>query len=543
MASIRLGSLPRSIAIVGGALALMTLSIGAGQLKVAEFLAAGVAGYGLARVFVVVLAEWSWLIYALAAVDLLIPEDSRYLVHGVSSVGFQFQPYRVLVTVMIAGWFAALMVDPRVRPRKTKFEGPLILIWIAIIGSDLFNAGAVSAVSSAVLKQLTLTLSLLLMLYIFVSVVRTRATLERTLRVFVAAGCVVALGAMIERATKYNLFNHLHRFLPLFAFDSSAEPASLLRGGHFRAIASAGHPIELSNDMAMLTPIAAYLAIRGSKMWWGALSLLILGDLSAGSRTGIVGLLVVAGVFLWMRPRQTLRCWPALIPILVVVQVAMPGAVRGTIDAFFPKGGLIAQQSATFAAHGQVQDASRLSRIGPQLRNTFAKHNEFFGKGYGTRIVGRTSVNAPVPTLISDQILDDQWLGNLLDTGLVGFAAWIWLFWRVVRKLRARARAERATDEGWLPAALAASIMCYAVSMYFYDAFGFIQATVMMYVLLGCASVLLWLPPTQRRATDGMIMPPLKLVRFQGRLKSGFQGRLKAVVIGERPPDNAPQAS
>lgn len=513
MASPRLATLPRSIVIIGGALALMTLTIAAGQLKATELLAAGVAGYGLARLSVAVLAQWSLLIYGLAAVDLLIPEDGRYILHGTGSVGFQFQPYRVLVTVMIVGWVAALMVDPRVRPRKTKFDGPLILIWVAIIGSDLFNAGAVSALSSAVLKQLTLALSLLLLLYIFVSVVRTRETLERILRVLVASGTVVGVGAIVERATNFNMFNHLHKFIPIFSFDASAELTSLLRGGHFRAIASSGHPIELSNEMAMLAPIAAYLAIRGSKMWWGALVLLILGDLSAGSRTGIVGLLVVIAVFLWMRPRQTVRCWPALIPILLVVQVLMPGAISGTIDAFFPKGGLIAQQSGTFAAKGQVQDASRLSRIGPQLRDVFAKHNEFFGKGYGTTVVGRTSANGPAPTLISSQILDDQWLGNLLDTGLVGFAAWLWLFVRVVRKLRGRARAERETQAGLLPVALAASIMCYAVSMYFYDAFGFIQATVLLYLLLGCASVLLWLPPTGARAARRLIMPPLQLVR------------------------------
>jgi len=510
MASVRLGSLPRSIAIVGGALALMTLSIGAGQLKVAELLAAGVAGYGLARLAVAVLAQWSVLVYGLAAIDLLIPEDSRYIVKGMTA--FQMQPYRVMVTLMIIGWFTALMIDPRIRPRKTKFEGPLILIWVAIIGSDLFNPGAVSSLSSNVLKQLSLALSLLLLLYILVSVVRTQETVERILRVLVSGGCVIAFGAVVERETKFNLFNHLHPLIPMFAFNGSAELTALFREGHFRAIASAGHPIELANEMAMLTPIAAYLALRGSKLWWGAVALLMLGDLSAGSRTGIVGLLVVVAVFLWMRPRQTLRCWPALIPILLVVEVAMPGALNGAINTFFPKGGLIAQQSQTFYSKGQVQDASRLSRLGPQLHNTFAKHNEFFGKGYGTRVVGRTSVNGPAPTLQSNQILDDQWLGNLLDTGMVGLAAWVWLFVRVTRKLRVRARAQRGSKEGWLPVALAASILCYAVSMFFYDAFSFIQATVMLYVLLGCASVVLWLPEAEVVPNRRLVVPRLKLV-------------------------------
>ena len=199
-------------------------------------------------------AHWSWLVYGLAAADLLIPEDNRYVLHGSGGLGFQLQPYRLIVTIVVIGWIAALMVDPRVRARKTGFDGPLILIWCAIIGSEAFNPGRASPLESTVLKQLILMVSLTLFVYAFVSVIRTRATIERLLAVLVSCGLVVAVAALVERATKYNVFNHLHKFLPMFQFDSTAELLSLLRNGHFRAIASAGHPIELANDMAMLTP-------------------------------------------------------------------------------------------------------------------------------------------------------------------------------------------------------------------------------------------------------------------------------------------------
>jgi hypothetical protein len=36
--------------------------------------------------------------------------------------------------------------------------------------------------------------------------------------------------------------------------------------------------------------------------------------------------------------------------------------------------------------------------------------------------------------------------------------------------------------------------------MYFYDASGFLQATVLLYILLGCAGSLLWLPVSSRRS-------------------------------------------
>lgn len=486
-------------ALIGGVIGLLALAVLAGQPKAAEIVAAAILAVALGWVFVRVAAHWTWLLYGLVAVDLLIPEDDRYVLKG--SVGFQLEPYRGFLMLMLVGWLAALAVDPRVRARKTKFDGPLLLIAIATVGSDVFNPGRVDPMTSFVIKALALFTSLMLFLYVFVSVVRTRSTVERLLKIMVFSGCVVALAAVAERETHFNVFNHLHRLLPMMTFNPGAELSALLRNGNFRAIASAGHPIELANEMAMLTPIGAYLALRCSKAWWGAVFLLLLGNLMSGSRTGIVGLITIVIVFLAMRPRQTLRCWPALVAILGLLGLFMPHTISGAVNAFFPKGGLIAQQSATFHAHGQIQDASRLSRIGPQLRNTFAKHNEFFGEGWGTVQVGRLAVtNGPAPVINTGsvgagQILDDQWLGVLLDTGLVGVAGWMWLFARVIRRLARRARRERGTPEGWLPVALAAAISCYAVAMYFYDAFGFIQATVLLYVLLGCSSVLLWLPP------------------------------------------------
>ena len=513
MASVAKGSFPPRAVAISVVLALLAASITVGQVKVAELLAAAVLGYVLARAFKELLSHWSWLVYGLAAVNLLIPEDDRYTLHGTGGAGFELEPYRVILTVMILAWIAALMIDPEVRFRKTKFDGPLALIFVAIAGSEIFNAARASSLSSFVTKALFLGLCLLALLYILASVIRSRETIERILKVLVCCGCVVAVGGAIQNATTFNIFDHIHGLLPIFTFNAAAGGGAILRGGHFRALASAGHPIELANEMAMLTPIAAYLAIRGRKLWALAIPVLLLGNLSSGSRTGIIGLVVVIIVFIWMRPRQTLRCWPALIPMLVVVELLMPGELSGVVNQFFPKGGLIAQQSQTFVAHGQVQQASRLSRLGPQLHGVFAKHNEFFGEGYGTRVIGRTSLDAHLNDLNqaaadNAQILDDQWLGNLLDTGLVGLVAWLWLFVAVVRKLKKRAVAERDTTEGWLPVALAASITCYGFSMLFYDAASFLQATVVLDILLGCASALLWLEPAAKAGGAGRLIAP-----------------------------------
>lgn len=514
----RLVSRPGAIC---SALALLGLSVLAGAPTAGEIVAIAVILFGLSLLAGRIARTWYWLVAGVAIVDLLIPEDGRYSLRGVSKIGFQLEPYRLLIAIIVIGWVAALLVDPRVRPRKTKFDGPIALIWVAIIGSELFNITRATDLSTWVVKAFTVNLCLILFVYVCASVVRTREAIEFILRVIVGAACVVAVAAMFERETTFNLFNHLHRLLPIFSFNAEVQLAvDELRNGHFRALASAGHPIELSNEMAMVVPIAIYLAVAKNRKWWAAVLVLLMGDLSAGSRTGIIGLLVVTAVFLWMRPRQTVKFWPAVIPLLAVVYVLSPGAISGAVNSFFPKGGLVAQQSNVFYAYGQKQQASRLSRLGPQLHDLSAHYNLLFGEGFGTRIVGR-SVTEDGVSADNAQILDDQWLGNTLDTGLVGFAAWLWLFARVIRQLRVRAKQEGHIAEGWLPVALAAAVMCYAVSMFFYDAFGFLQATVILYLLYGCASALLWLPAEASAARQPVQSRLLKDLRLSNPHPAG----------------------
>jgi len=472
---------------IAGALGLITLGVAAGSPTISLVPALLLLVALLGAVAVRIAASWPRLIIGIALVDLLIPSDGRYIVGG--GLPFQLEPYRIVVGVLIIGWLAALLVDPEIRARRSRFEGPIWLILLAILGSELLNPGRVSHVQSNVIKSLWLFLSFVLLMYLTISVVRDRAVLERILTLLVSAGCVVAVGAIVQRRAGYNIFDHLHTILPVFSFNPASELENIVRGGNLRATASAGHPIELSNTLSMLTPIAVYLGVSRHQRRWGlAVAVLMLGDLSSGSRTGVIGFVAILIVFLWLRPRQTLKCWPAVIPLAVAVHVFAPGALGGIINGFFPSGGLIAQQSQTYMTGGQTVDANRLSRVGPVLHSEFAKHNPLFGEGFGTRVTGRVAnANAIV--------LDDQWLGTLLETGILGVVGWAWLFVALIRRLGARAKLERGTPEGWLPVALAASTAAFALSMQTYDAFGFIQGMVLEYLLIALSSILLWLPP------------------------------------------------
>ena len=363
------------------------------------------------------LLRWRTLLAALVLVILFIP-IRRY--GSPIHLGVQLEPYRLLVAFVFLGWMLSLLVDLRVRLRPTGLEAPLALLAGGVLASVLANQSRIDAlgVQKEVVKNLTFFLSFLVVVYLLASVVRTLADIEFMLKVMVLGGCVVSAFAAIETRTGFNVFNHLSGVVPLL--QQADIGYGLAHQYANRAYASAQHPIALGAALVMLVPLSVYLARSSRRAWWVATALLVLGVFASRSRTPIVMLAVVVVVLLIFRGREMKRLWPALIPLVVVLHFAMPGTVNGLKGAFLPSGGIVQQQS-----EGTGRTSSgRLAHVAPSIREW--SHHAIFGGGYGTRVtdgsgpVGHYGSNAP--------ILDNQWLGLLLDTGLVGIVAFIWIF-------------------------------------------------------------------------------------------------------------------
>lgn len=411
------------------------------------------------------LLAWTSLLAALLTVVLFIPMQ-RFVLPG--SLPFELEPYRVLVAFMFTGWLASLLVDTRVRLHQTGFEGPLLLLATGVFGSVVVNSARVQGLEAEVAKALTFFASFLLVFYFVVSVVRTRAHVDLLLKVIVACGAVVAGAAVVESRTEYNVFNDIPRLIPLLKLGSLTVAPSEDRG--FRAYASAQHPIALGGLLIVLLPLALYLIKRtGQRRWWIGAGVLAMGALATLSRTSVLMFLAVGLVFFILRPGATKRFLPYLLPALVAVHLVIPGTIGTLKVAFFPKGGLIAEQTSNAGSRGQ----GRLADIGPAL-DEFGE-TPLFGQGYATRRVEFGRQNA--------QILDNQWLGNLLETGLVGTLGWVCLFGRSIRRFGGHARRD-PSDDGWLSAALVASVATFAVGMFTFDAFAFVQVTLMVFILI-----------------------------------------------------------
>jgi hypothetical protein len=445
------------------------------------------------------IVSWRGLMATLIVVIFFIP-IRRYTLPA--KLSFQLEPYRLLVAFIVLGWIAALLIDRRVRLRGSGFEGPLGLIMVAIFVSIALNTGSIATagVSSDVLKSVTFFASFLLIFYCLVSVVGRQRDIDMLVKVLVTCAAVVGVLSVYEWRTGSNVFNHLRTIFPFLQLNTVPNPKAditgFTRGGRLRVFASAEHPIALGAALLMVTPLSVYLALKTHRWyWWLAGALISLGALATVSRTGIIMLVVIVFVYLWLRPRQTLRFWPAIVPALLLVHFALPNTLGILKSSLFPSGGL-----KTLAVEQGSQAGStsgRLAKVGPTLDEVSG--DPLFGVGFGSQVLSSNTGNGnavppsfdalgrPIPRA---RILDDQWLGTLLETGFVGVIAWILLFGRFIRRL-ARAAKDDTSVRGWLLVGLTGSVAAFTVSMLFYDAFAFIQVVFVLFILLGLSAVLL----------------------------------------------------
>jgi len=422
--------------------------------------------------------KWQNLLAAIIAVILFIPLR-RYTL--AVNLPFQLEPYRVAILIVALLWFASLLIDPAVRLRRSILDAPLMIVVLIAFASIAVNTGRVTSqnLGSTALKSVTFLLSFAIVFHFITSTLDDLEGVQKVLKFLVGGGTVVAVGALIELWTGYNIFNSLPRLIPVLREINTAaaqQVEALNRGSYKRVFASAQHPIALGSLFVVLIPQAIYVA-RATKqrVWILCAAVLFIATFGTVSRTSMLGLIVVCAVFVAVRPRETLRYWPAILPLLAAVHFAMPGVLGTFYKSFFPKQGLVAEQ-----ADGQV-GSSRVASLGPGLQ--VVNLHPVLGVGYGTRIPqGQPGANS--------FIVDDQWLSTAMETGALGVLAWVWLLTRFLRRIfRASRRAHG--DEALLFTAIGASVVAYAVGMLTYDAFSFIQVTIVFFILLalGCVAL------------------------------------------------------
>ena len=417
------------------------------------------------------------LIWALAGIAFLLPD--RYTI--AASLPIDLEPYRIVFGCVTLVWVVALLTHPEARFRRTIVDIPLFLVLASMLISEVANPERANRFGESVVKALLLFATYILMVYLVCSAFSSLADTRRLVSVVVGFGTIVAAFAIVESATRYNVFDEWLR-LGAFTTIPNAYLGGEGRGSATRALASASHPIALGVVLAMLLPLAAYLAHR-DRRWLVSVVLLPAGTFATVSRTPLLMLVVSMLVLGSIRPAQSLRLVAVVALAAGALLVASPSSLDAVVEAFFPKGGLLAQQSNTLT--GNVESRGRLADLDPVLREWASE--PFFGQGFGSRPVdGRE--NSLGDGRYSG-VLDNQWLDLLLETGSVGVLGWMALFVVLIKRLLRHARIP--DDAGMLCLALLASLVSCFVAMFFLDAFGFPQLTFVTFLMIAIAANLI----------------------------------------------------
>ncbi len=398
------------------------------------------------------------------------------------SLPFNLEPYRIVLAALII--FLLLAVHRgRARLEFLGFGGPLALLAGTATVAALMNYDALASTpgDAEALKSLSYYLGFLAVFVVVASTIKTHAGIDTVARALVAGATIVAISALYESRTGYNAFDHLAEWVPGLIREPRTDFTE--RGGNLRVYASAQHPIALSAALFMAFPLGLYLVDRARTrargiLWGIAAATCAMGAVATISRTTVVMAGAILAIGLWLRPRQVLRFWPVVVILPIVIHFAVPGALGGIYGAFSPSSGLASDLTTRAGESG----SGRLADVDPGLR--VWSESPLYGNGIGTEVLtgeagaAQTAVGAEGAVIY----FDNEWLTTLVSLGVLGIVGTAWFVFGslfTVGRFASRVRGPRSD----LAAACAASIGAFAFSMLVFDAFAFVQATVVFFMI------------------------------------------------------------
>jgi O-antigen ligase/polysaccharide polymerase Wzy-like membrane protein len=430
---------------------------------------------------------WVHAITLLVFIVWLIPIKSYRLP---VNLPFNLEVYRLLVLLLMVGWIVSALLG-KVHLEAGGGGKPLLLLAAGALASQVVNFGDIASadLGTQAIKSLSFFISYLIVFVLVYSSIQTLTDINRVVKALVLGGVIVAIAALYEARTKYNLFTHLDDWIP--ALEQVRERSESVRGSRVRAFASGQHPIALGSALVLTAPFAIYLARQartrlGLAFWVSAAAVLIAGAFATVSRTIVVMLVPMVIAALWLRRREAIRLWPLLLLLPAAVHVLAPGTL-GTLYRTIQPEAVVVQQRG----YAGPRASGRLYDVGPGLELWRAA--PFLGHALGTQpttgTANETASESPTATTStggtdsSNQIIfDDEYLGTLVSLGIVGFLGTIWLVWGAALKCGIAAK-KIGGQAGGILVASSAACFGFAFGMGTYDAFSFVQASLILFVI------------------------------------------------------------
>lgn len=376
-------------------------------------------------------------------------------------------PAEVLGYVLLVYWvFRRVAAGPRTRLPL----GPVHLATLAFIAAILTSYVAatirpiVAQEVSAADRGLLSTLAWLGMIFAAADGPQDRHALDTVMRRLCLGGGLLALLGITQFVTKMPLTNYIQ--IPGLSVNADLS-AIIGRNGLSRPAGTAVHPIEFGAALTTILPIALHYAMvdRHRSMasrWFPVVAIAVAVPISI-SRSAILSAIVALAFLLptWTRTQRH-QAYGSIVVLFGVLYLFVRGLL-GTLTSLFT---------------GIGTDSSAKSRTDSySVAVDFIKREPLFGRGFRT-------------FLPSYRILDNQYLGLLIEVGIVGLVALLTLTFTSIFTSRAVRRGGSDASTRSLAQALAASVAASAVSFALYDAFSFPMAASTFFLVIGCSGAL-----------------------------------------------------
>ena len=375
-----------------------------------------------------------------------------------------------VLAILLLGWWAAGRIM-HVAPRASHSRPVHITLFIfVVVMLASYAHGMMRPIStleiSAADRGILALLAWAGMVLGVADGLRTRAALDRFLRVLVVGGaCIAALG-ILQFFAGIDLASYIHipGLVANHPFGLSGE-----RSNFRRVTATTLHPIEFGVVLSLILPVALHFALqsptrRQRRQAMLCSSLIIIALPMTVARSAMVGLGVGLAVILptWSSRHRTYALIAA--PFFAVgIKLAKPGLL-GTIKSLFLHAG---------------QDPSIQNRVGDYTAaGHYISQSPIIGRGFFTFL----------PEIY--RTLDNQYMGTLIESGILGLAALLSLMIVGISVAATVRKRVRDTATRSLAQALLASMAVALVTFFTFDAFAFPMATGVMFILLGAVGAL-----------------------------------------------------
>ncbi|MEV4421667.1 O-antigen ligase family protein, partial [Patulibacter sp. NPDC049589] len=422
-----------------------------------------------------------WVVALFVAMLFLVPFDAVVLP---VNLGVDSKIDRALILALalavVVAWLGGGRTAPRLRRSPTDFAllafGSVVVLSLALNLPDLSHAGQIGLA----LRRVALLASYAVFFYVVASCVRP-SEVPHLVTLIIAASVLTALGTIVEYRSHVNVFYETSRALIPGATVTPVPVAPDLARAN--VVGPAGHGLADATLLTIALPFAVLRFVERAgwrRLLYGtAVVLVVAGGIATVRRTALIAMALALLVVVLYRGREVWRYLPLLLVALAGVSVLAPDALSGIVDQ-------LRNVQSDSSAGDRMSDY-------PAVMPDIASHL-VAGRGFGSLDIRNY------------RILDNQLLGTLIETGVLGLVAFLWV---VASPLLTAHRVARAGGplSGAAVAIIAASAGFLATNL-LYDAFGFRQAIYGFFLIAGLAVVVARGHDEERVAADGTIVVP-----------------------------------